>query len=607
MSKYTFIAQNARFICIVAGVCLGGFGSVFASQTYEDIVVSMESYSTDQSFHGYAEYRALVTNKSETRTHRITLFAPFNAVGYGDHISRITRSVVLSPSSSANVSILQPALSMNGQGLGVVIDGSTQREPVRLDTSSHCQYSFPYYYGSSGRNPLCILLSRGVSYDDFHNGVEKAFPSPSGRRSSSSSSEMWHFIRSESPVRAWSSTWLAYSRYDGIVLTLSDMQAVPALVKSALLQYVQCGGSLLVLGPWEKPEVWKSRDTVSGPLRVNYIHFGVCVVSETPNVTSWEKNTWERLKSDIWGPSASVLQKKASVADANKQFPIIADLTVPVRGLFLLVLIFAVTIGPVNLFVLSRKKRRIWMLWTVPVVSIVASLAIFVYAFIAEGWKGYIRTESITILDDNTHMATTIGVNAFYCPLTPRGGLHYDYETEVTPISIEQWQGGRSRTIDWTNDQHLVSGWIAARVPAHFLLRKSQMRRERLKISRNQENQISVLNGLGADIRQLWFADEDGKIHTAENVKAGTKMDLVPSSDSILSGNRDNIWRKSYSSIWTRSADQITKDPKRYLRANCYMAVLDDSVFVEQALQKLKSKSFQSIVFGILKGSLDAG
>jgi hypothetical protein len=112
MSKYTFIAQNARFICIVAGVCLGGFGSAFASQTYDDIVVSMESYSTDQTFHGYAEYRALVTNKSETRTHRITLFAPFNAVGYGDHISRITRSVVLSPSSSANVSILQPALSM---------------------------------------------------------------------------------------------------------------------------------------------------------------------------------------------------------------------------------------------------------------------------------------------------------------------------------------------------------------------------------------------------------------------------------------------------------------------------------------------------------------
>jgi hypothetical protein len=576
---------------------------------YDDIVVSAESFPTDESYHGYAEFRISVTNNSATQAHKITLFTPFRSYGHGDHIRRITRSIVLSPSSSSNVSILQQPLSMNGEGMGVIIDGKTQRKFVRLNSSSHCQSSLSMIrHGSSISHPLCVLLSRSVNLDDFQNGVDKAFPDPSSSsKHSYPGSKMWNFIKSESPIGSWSNNWLAYSRYDGIVLTASDMQAMPAPIRSTLLQYVQCGGSLLVLGKWDKPEEWKSQESVLGPLHFNYIHFGICVVSEISDVTVWKNEIWEKLKSDVWSPTASELQKKATISDANKKFPVVLNLAIPVRGLFVLVLIFAVVIGPLNLFILSRKKRRIWMLWTVPLVSIVACLAVFSYAFLAEGWKGYIRTQSITMLDENTHSATTIGVNAFYCPLTPRSGLHFDYETEVTPMGLEGWRGGRARTIDWTDDQHLSVGWVAARVPAHFLLRKSQMRRERLKITKTQDNKITALNGLGVDIRQLWYADENGRIHTAENITAGSRIALTPSGSSIPSEVRDDIWRKAYSSSWARNPDQITKDPRQYLRANCYIVVLDDSVFIEQAIENLKSKRFRSLVFGISRGPVDAG
>ena len=61
------------------------------------------------------------------------------------------------------------------------------------------------------------------------------------------------------------------------------------------------------------------------------------------------------------------------------------------RGLLLVVLLFAVLIGPANLFILSRKRRQIWLFWTVPLLSLLASVSVFGYAAFAEGWTGFAR------------------------------------------------------------------------------------------------------------------------------------------------------------------------------------------------------------------------
>ena len=56
---------------------------------------------------------------------------------------------------------------------------------------------------------------------------------------------------------------------------------------------------------------------------------------------------------------------------------LVAEATVPVRGLFVLVCVFGIGIGPANLWLLSRYKRRIWLWWNVPVLSLLTCLAVF--------------------------------------------------------------------------------------------------------------------------------------------------------------------------------------------------------------------------------------
>ena len=249
-----------------------------------------------------------------------------------------------------------------------------------------------------------------------------------------------------------------------------------------------------------------------------------------------------------------------------------------------------------------------WLLWTVPVISILTSLTVFLYATFGEGWDGYIRTQSLTILDEESHTATTIALNGFYYPVTPRGGLHFDSETEVTPIGLlPQQSGGRARTIDWSNDQHLSTGWISARITSHFMLRKNEIRRERLNISKS-DNKVAVLNGLGADIMKLWYADEEGKIYLTNKITpAGATVTLDEMHLSIAPQYQEDIWRQTFQSDWFRQTNAITSNPVGYLKANSYIALLDESLFVEQAIENTKYKNFVSVVFGITKGPEDAG
>ena len=81
------------------------------------------------------------------------------------------------------------------------------------------------------------------------------------------------------------------------------------------------------------------------------------------------------------------------------------------------------------------------MLWTIPAISFVTTLIVFAYSLLREGITPDTRIAGLTFLDQPNHHAATVGVTAFYCPLTPSGGLKFDYETEATPLIQSGYSG----------------------------------------------------------------------------------------------------------------------------------------------------------------------
>ena len=539
--------------------------NAFAQQDFDDITITPELHPSGTTFHGYAEYRVGISNRSPDKAHQVTLILPKASYAY---IREMTRSVVVGPSATVHVSLLQPPMLMQGNALGVVIDDKIQKGEVPLLIGRHGRDVYVSYISTGGSkrahvssSPLSlqILISRNVDATDLHTHADRllnplsssspapsspsgGFPPSSGR----SSSAPYQTIDLGFPVSKWSTSWIGFSRYDGVVVTGDDIRTMPPDVQSALWRYVECGGALFVLGRQELPESWKLEESLkseistdSAEIAIYDVGFGQCIVSPKMDTTGLNQNQW-RLIVESWMQTALPWRWEDRIEESNTMFPVVNSLGIPVRGLFFLMLLFAVAIGPVNLIVLSRKKRRIWMLWTTPAISLITCLAVFAYATFAEGWNRHARTDGLTLLDERSQRATTIGWTAFYSGLTPSDGLHFGYETELTPLA-ESMTTNIARTVDWTHDQHLSNGWVTARVPAHFMVRKSEMRRERITVRRGTDADLKVVNGLGADINQFWLADRDGTLYSATNIPAGVEAALtlfekesIGGSDEIL-------------------------------------------------------------------------
>jgi hypothetical protein len=577
-----------RKILFTALLVLSILVSSGEAKQYGDILVEASSPPNVQRSHGYTEYRVSVSNRSALDRHQVTLSLPQQSYSGGT----VTRTITVEPSSTASVSLFT-SIALNGNGLGVEIDGQPQREIVAVNLNQ-----IGYVYDTRP----AVLISQGASGRAFQTRAGSVLKNAEGK-------ENFYGAKSETPVAEWSTNWLGYSSYDGVVLTAEEIRAMPEPAASALMRYVECGGALLVVGSWQVPPPWRIEKEQDGALLTYNTSFGVCMVSENGAVEGLSKLNWEAIgkaweqSQSPWAPRATM---SLDVASANKLFPVTENVSIPVRGLLLIMLVFVILIGPVNLFVLSKKKKRMWLLWTVPLISMLTCLAVSAYTVLSEGWGGRARYLSYTILDERSHRASTIGLNAFYAPLTPGDGLRYGTETEITA------QGGRfsysyestpTRNADWTEDQHLETGWVTARTPAHFMIRRSETRRERLTLTRSSDGSLSVVNGLGVPIRNLWLADETGIVYTGSAISAGASANLQMTTEHPTTGRISGM-RSALAGDWI-SLVQRTASSADLVRRSTYVADLETCPFLEEGLKGVKQKKCEARVYGIMKGPGD--
>lgn len=582
-------------VCLVAAVAS-------AVTKYGDISIRPgdDFQTSGNNTHGYCEYRFLVTNHSAARSHNVTLVLPAQSWSYRSGSDcRVRRTVAIGPKSSSVVSLSLPPLKLSGNGAKVIVDGTSYDiQDGSLDFSCCDTSGSGYgasYSGSSSSFPLNILVEH-----DLLNLVQ-----------ASSGGQSISYKPKKFDAPGWSTNWLGYTSYDGVVVSAKKFRLMSSATRRAIIQYVECGGSLLIAGKTDKlPEAWGKATRLKRGLKAYYAGFGRCLVSDERNMARFPKSYLTPIVIS-WSNTANPFIKNRTIEAANNSFPVVEDLTVPVRGMFFLMIVFAVLIGPLNLIILKKIRKRIWLLWTVPLVSVITCLCVFGYALVSEGISGHRRTETLTILDERTHRATSIGWTAFYCPLSPGDGLHFDYDTELSlqegrkydDYSSYGWDRGRSkarRTINWTNDQHLASGWISARVPAHFRIRRSQTRRERLTLSTNDDGNMEVVNGLGACITKLYLCDAKGRLYKAGGeIAPGARSGL----DDIGKHKKipaPDVLRKAYREGWTEYTQKLSSHPRKYLRRGTYIAVLDSTPFVEAGVEHAEPHKCRTVVYGIM-------
>jgi hypothetical protein len=213
------------------------------------------------------------------------------------------------------------------------------------------------------------------------------------------------------------------------------------------------------------------------------------------------------------------------------QFLIGSIRSVPVMAFLIFISLFTFVIGPLNYFVLARKKKLNLLVVTIPAIAVVTSLCLFGYSALSHGFSVKSRVRSLTMIDQGNNKAVTTARLALYAGMTPSDGLNFSPLTAVMPIRGEGELFESART-DWTETQWLRSGWLRSRTRTQFLTKTVRNERGRLTFGTGTKTVLPVTNGMEWDIESLVVFDQDGEAWFGSDLAAGGGRPLKQISDS---------------------------------------------------------------------------
>jgi hypothetical protein len=109
---------------------------------------------------------------------------------------------------------------------------------------------------------------------------------------------------------------------------------------------------------------------------------------------------------------------------------------------------------------------------------------------------------------------------------------------------------------------------------------------------------VTAVNGLGADMQKLWYADEQGRVYGAGPLTAGAKAVLTLTGEQLEDKTAKKAARAVYAEDWIRVYSPVAANPKNHLSPRSYLAQVEDSPFLEDGLRDAKTRKCRSIVIG---------
>ena len=591
------MALKAFFrIILLAAALLPPVWLKAAENNFNGVEIRLQPYVGAQGKNGYMAHGFLLKNTTGSAREVLVSIDNVNE-GYQQSLEGITKALVIPPQTVVRTNLFQPPLNIPSSRVSLTVNGKY----FNHDQVGIFPYDVktPYYARWHGDDKRIFLVSQSIPQNA--NGTvfssSGVASSPGYRAKGNKPQDILSFEWTPLPVEQWSDNWLSYSSYHGVIVAEADRARMPSAVADALKQYVASGGMLMVIGGTPPPGGFKSAEHAN-QLKLQVYGFGT-VAHSAKETSRFTDDDWFELNA-VSAPSAAINKFPGTISnDAMAgSFPVLDNMKVPFRQLFLIMLLFVVVIGPLNIFILMRKKKMIWILWTTPAIAVVFSLLVVFYSIFSEGWHSRVRINAVTLLDEGGQTAATLAIQGYYCPLPP-GGLRFPDTAMVLPLKVDN---GKNAGIDWSNGQRFNPGWVKSRIPAYFILRNVESRRERLKIVSQDAAATEVVNGLGATLENLQLVGPGGILYKASDViRPGEKARLrasgkIPATSQAASSPRN---------IASGLMNHINNYPAlvKMLRPGTYCATMKGTPFISPAIKPGELKE-ESLIYGIIP---DAG
>ena len=358
-----------------------GISAVWAdTRQAGDISVSIQPGFSGTSGHGARQVDFVVTNRSAQPRNINLINEAGRNYSYMPNLKQILINAKVPANANIKIPVFTPCVNIPESQLRLYVDGSARKIEPPLKEKLN--------YYSSYNSGTAVLSVRGAI-------LAKA--DKSGRYTT----DNFIFNTCGIPVSDWSEYPQAYSRFDLVAITDDSLNEMSPDIKKALLRYAELGGVLFIQGngsDFNIPSPWKKSFKEDKKLKIWEVGYGLVVVC--PQEKKLVEAAWERLKG-MCGPVRKRLndETRRKAADVDRKYPIISEIQLSPTVLLVILIIFSIIIGPVNILYLTKKKKKLLLLLTVPAISIVFTIAIFAYSFLAEGWHARSRYDTVTLLD----------------------------------------------------------------------------------------------------------------------------------------------------------------------------------------------------------------
>ena len=331
--------------------------------------------------------------------------------------------------------------------------------------------------------------------------------------------------------------WLGYTSLRAVVIDPNKWDQLTDVQKTALLTWTACGGDLVVVDA----DVTRllPPDTLpatADPLTYDYL-FGRIKATTTAAIhassVSGVLNSLDTGRNRAWSLPANFAPDWGAIATRGFRLPIPGIDGIPARTYLAILVLFAVLIGPVNYWWLSRHRRQVLVVLTAPIISAVFIMLLAAYAIAGDGFGVYGRAITFTMLDQVKRQAVTRASFSLYAAgMSPSGGLQFPRDVAVFPLGVSGNGPTTQVQLNLTDSQRFAAGLAQARTATNVETVAFRQARERVSFSRGPEG-VTVINGLEATIVALDYRDGDRHFGLAAPLPPGGKTVLTTGSAQI--------------------------------------------------------------------------
>ena len=243
---------------------------------------------------------------------------------------------------------------------------------------------------------------------------------------------------------------------------------------------------------------------------------------------------------------------------------------IPINAPFLIgfIVVFAVLVGPVNLFWLADATRRHRLFWTTPLISLAASLLLTAVIILQDGFGGHGERVMVTLLCPDRREAVVTQEQATRTGVLASRRFLASEDLVFTPLKVGRFFGksfgrsGRDFGGDWFASRSVQAQRAEAIVPS-----RAEVQLLNADAASTGAPPV-VVSSIPATIKEIHYLDLSDHGWRGDNLHTGERVTLrhEPSYDRSFPGG---------SALLGKLPDQMTRQP------GYFYAVADDAPFIE--------------------------